>query len=238
MVMTQMQDQLKTLHEAGLKLRQAISERKTANILLSMSSVPDSEMPEFPVPIEFRPEDLQQVKNEDLDRLAGNQDDDDDDDDDDGDEGEGGSGDDSASGDGSGSEDGQPTGRGAKRRRSDDGDSSAPLNDDDETNPELTEKNRRERNRMHAKRTRVRKKHIMDETSKMIERLEKQNGQLVEYLTVLEGRKPSGKTSSRLATPEPGLGPEKASSLTNGRVQREWSPTSAGIAGMLASLSS
>jgi hypothetical protein len=227
---------LKALHEAGLKLRQSISERKTANILLSMSSVPDSEMPALPVPIEFRPEDLQHVKNEDLDRLAGNQDDDDDDDDG---EGEGGSGDDTASGDDSGSEDGQPTRRGAKRRRSDDGDSSVPLNDDEETDPDLMEKHRRERNRMHAKRTRVRKKHVMDETSKMIDRLERQNAQLVEYLSVLEGGKQSGKPSSRLATPEPGLGPEKASSPTNGKlIRRDWSPTSAGIAGMLASMAS
>ena len=65
--MTEMQKRLKELHESGLKLRQNIDERKGEHFL-SMSAVPDSEMPELPVRIEFNPDDLQQVKNEDLDR--------------------------------------------------------------------------------------------------------------------------------------------------------------------------
>ena len=69
--MSQMQERLKELHQSSLQLRQTISERKTANILLSMSAVPDSELPQLPVPIEFNPDDLQNVKSEVLDRLTG-----------------------------------------------------------------------------------------------------------------------------------------------------------------------
>ena len=196
LIMTEMQKRLKELHESGLKLRQNIDERKTANILLSMSAVPDSEMPELPVRIEFNPDDLQQVKNEDLDRLAGNSkrkasDSDSDDEDED----EIGSGDDSVSTD-EGNEYGREEARerpdSPKRPRTDE----HFAEDDGITDPAALELHRRERNRMHAKRTRVRKKHIMDETSKMIDRLEKQNVQLLDYLTVLEGGKLTNRSSS------------------------------------------
>ena len=224
MVMSQMQERLKELHQSSVKLRQIISERKTANILLSMSAVPDSELPQLPVPIEFNPDDLQNVKSEVLDRLTGTRkrkstelkdiEENLDDANDDEEEDSGSGADDSPS-----SDEDCEDGKGAESFTKKENEKIFP-DDDGTTDPTLLEEHRRQRNRMHAKRTRVRRKHIMDETRLMIERLGKQNSQLLAYLNVLENGKPQSMNEPTVEI----------------RQEKETSPVAVGVANVLAAL--
>lgn len=62
---------------------------------------------------------------------------------------------------------------------------------------------RRERNRMHAKQTRLRKKQLVEDTKRMIERLEAQNKQLTAYAAELDSLASPGVSKPRLAGPKP-----------------------------------
>jgi len=207
-MLSNLQETVKELTEKGTRLRQTINERKTASILLMMA-VPDMEIPDLPVPIEFNAgelSDCEEIGDSEIDvgsKTAANDEPDIEEEDDTckgaelllisrhGKAAKRQMGDlDLVSGPDSKRRKTSPVVEGAAA------DGAAAK---DEPSAEDIEHVRRERNRMHAKRTRIRKKMLIEQTYKVIQRLEAQNKLLGEYVEKLEGG-PAGATAATAAT--------------------------------------
>eukprot|EP00618_Florenciella_parvula_P024815 CAMPEP_0119482960 /NCGR_PEP_ID=MMETSP1344-20130328/10581_1 /TAXON_ID=236787 /ORGANISM="Florenciella parvula, Strain CCMP2471" /LENGTH=385 /DNA_ID=CAMNT_0007517415 /DNA_START=207 /DNA_END=1364 /DNA_ORIENTATION=- len=200
-MLTSLQETVKELTEKGTKLRQTINERKTASILLMMA-VPDMDIPDLPVPIEFNACEVSDCdENEEADEVDGKTEKEEELEDEDEDDTCKGAelllisrhgnakrqmGDlDLVSG---------PDSKRQKASPSANANADGAVKEEEPSAEEL-ELVRRERNRMHAKRTRIRKKMLVDQTYKVIQRLEAQNKLLGEYVGKLEG------SSAKVASP-------------------------------------
>ena len=198
-MLSSLQETVKELTEKGTKLRQTINERKTASILLMMA-VPDMDIPDLPVPIEFNAGEVSDSEENEEANEGGvttrkegvleNEDEDEDEDEDD-----------RCKGaellliSRHGKEKRQMgnlnlvSGSDSKRVKTIPNTNAGAdcAAKEEEPSAEELELVRRERNRMHAKRTRIRKKMLVEQTYKVIQRLEAQNKLLGEYVRKLEG---------------------------------------------------
>jgi len=184
-MLSTLQDKVKRLHQHGTELRQTINDRKTASILLAMAD-PGMELPELPVPIEFDPEDVGSVaeglSGKKRKRSNGESD-----------------GDVAQEAQNDEPNPHRSTKHPVKEEENENIPSDGGVKERKDCSIEELELLRRERNRMHAKRTRIRKKQLVDETNKMIQRLEAQNQQLMDYMKQLEKMTPGILPASKLA---------------------------------------